>query len=162
MVHRLGAVALLTAALTGAAAPISTVPSSPSNSDLAVYRLDPAPVKPGGTTTVHAFVANLGPDRTASPFTVTVDLPVGAKAVGPFFPVGCRTEAGGVVVQCTFPAGLPALETATALVPVRISPNASGRLTGLIAVTSPDDRNPANNLTPFQISVERGGRVGPQ
>ncbi|MFD7735490.1 hypothetical protein ACFV6F_34530 [Kitasatospora phosalacinea] len=111
--------------------------AAPSDSDLQVVRLDPDPVAPGGTTTVHGFVANGGPQTAGSPFTVVVDLPPGFSPAGPYFPSSCT--AVGRTVSCTFPAGLPPLRSATALVPVR--------------VVSADDRNPANNRTPFTLAV---------
>ncbi|MFD7902230.1 hypothetical protein ACFV4F_00375 [Kitasatospora sp. NPDC059722] len=125
-----------------------------SDSDLEVVRLDPSPAPPGGTTTVHAFVANLGPDTTASPFTVIVTLPEEVTAVGPYFPENCEAFLGREV-RCTFGPGLPEGRSATALVTVRISPMAhTGLLTGgKVTVISPDDRHPRNNRQPFDIRV---------
>jgi hypothetical protein len=150
--HRLAVavVAAAAAVLTVAAAPV------PSGSDLAVVQMDPAPVGPGGTTTVHAFVANLGPDVTALPFSVLVVLPWGARAVGPFFPADCDAFAGGSAVLCTFPAGLPPLRTATALIPVQISPGQLARQTltgGRVTVVSAEDNDPRDNTAPFAIAI---------
>ncbi|MDH6126168.1 hypothetical protein [Kitasatospora sp. GP82] len=127
-----------------------------SNSDLAVVRLDPDPVKPGGKTTVHAFVANLGPDRTASPFSVIVVLPWPAKAEGPYFPTSCQPIAAGSAVVCTFPAGLSTLRTATALIPARVPLGTLSPQTligGMIMVVSADDQNQANNITAYSMRV---------
>ncbi|MEV0189500.1 hypothetical protein AB0I39_13320 [Kitasatospora purpeofusca] len=126
-----------------------------SDSDLYVVRIDPDPAAPGGTTTLHAFVGNLGPDRTASPFTVVVTLPEGATAEGPFFPENCYEFQNGHRVRCTFPAGLPKFRSATALIPLRLNPGVPlGTLKGgYVAVRGDDDRNEANNRQPFEIEV---------
>ncbi|MQS15126.1 hypothetical protein F7Q99_23380 [Streptomyces kaniharaensis] len=127
----------------------------PSNSDLEVVRLDPDPAPPGGTTTVHAFVANRGPEATASPFTVVVALPAGVTPQGPYYPADCEASQDGHRVRCVFGPGLPPMRSATALVPVRLSPNLpAGTLTGgSVALRSPDDRNESNNRQPFDIRV---------
>ncbi|MEE1787447.1 hypothetical protein PUR71_31770 [Streptomyces sp. SP17BM10] len=127
----------------------------PSDSDLEVIRLDPDAAPPGGTTTVHGFVANRGPDTTASPFTVIVDLPPGVTAQGPYFPEDCQVLPGGRRVRCAFRAGLPQGRTATALVKVRISPTVKpGPLHGgRVEVLSPNDRDPRDNRQPFTIEV---------
>ncbi|MFJ4095860.1 hypothetical protein ACIPYS_30070 [Kitasatospora sp. NPDC089913] len=126
-----------------------------SDSDLYVVRIDPDPAAPGGTTTLHAFVGNLGPDRTASPFTVVVTLPEGVTAEGPFFPENCSEFQNGHRVRCTFPAGLPKFRSATALIPLRLKPDVPlGTLKGgYVAVRGDDDRNEANNRQPFEIEV---------
>lgn len=154
MRYRLGVMAAV--ALLGGAAPGAVAAPLLSDSDLAVVRMDPAPVRPGGTVTVHAFVANLGPDPTASPFSVTITLPPGVTAQGPYFPAGCQADALGTSVSCTFPAGLAAGRSATALVPVVIAPSvrAPQQLSGgMVVLTSPDDQNPANDAAPFTVSV---------
>lgn len=99
-------------------------------------------------------MANLGPQRTGSSFTVLIDLPAGFTAVGPYFPANCRSLFGQVV-SCTFPAGLGALETATALVPVRVNANVPhGTVAeGHVRVVSVDDHNAANDRTPFTLTV---------
>ncbi len=127
-----------------------------SNSDLYVVRLDPDAAAPGGTTTVHAFIGNLGPDRTASPFTVVVTLPEGVTAEGPYFPENCYAFQNGHRVRCTFPAGLPKFRSATALVPVRLAttvPAPSTLTGGWVAVRGDDDRDETNNKQPFEIEV---------
>ncbi|MEV6976100.1 hypothetical protein [Kitasatospora sp. NPDC093806] len=131
------------------------VAARPSNSDLEVVRIDPDAVAPGGVTTLHAFVANVGPDRTASSFRVVVTLPEGVTPEEPYFPEECQVLQNGHRVRCTFPAGLPAYESATALVPMRLAPTVElGELTGgWVSVRSNDDRNDTNNLQPFTISV---------
>ncbi|MFJ9951610.1 hypothetical protein [Kitasatospora sp. NPDC091207] len=136
-------------AVEPAAAPVR------SDSDLQVVRIDPDAAAPGGTTTVHAFVGNLGPDRTASPFTVVVTLPEGVTAEGPFFPENCYEFQNGHRVRCTFPAGLPKFRSATALIPVRLATTVPvGDLEGgYVAVRSDDDRNESNNRQPFTIHV---------
>ncbi|NUR89403.1 MAG: hypothetical protein HOY71_35410 [Nonomuraea sp.] len=140
---------------------LSVLGSSPaladtSRSDLQVVRMDPDATTPGGLTTVHAFVANRGPDRTASPFTVVVTLPDGAVPEGPFFPANCRLFPAQSRVRCTFPAGLAPLRTATALIPVRIDAGVEAPATlsgGRVEVRSRDDGNPADNCQPFDIRV---------
>ncbi|MFC9328100.1 hypothetical protein [Kitasatospora sp. NPDC057015] len=125
-------------------------------SDLHVVRADPEAVHPGGSTTVHAFVTNGGPDRTASGFTVLVVLPAGARAEGPFFPESCQVSEDGRRVRCVFPSGLSSLRSATAVVPVRVSPDAPapGTLTGgRVVVVGPDDPDPSDNRQPFEVTV---------
>ncbi|MFI1521295.1 hypothetical protein [Kitasatospora cineracea] len=147
--HRLPALLaapLLALGALGAAA-------APSDSDLRVVRLDPDPVAPGGVTTVHAFVANGGPQTTGSPFTVVVELPPGFAPEGPYFPSSCT--AAGRTVSCVFPAGLPPLRSATALVPVRADAQLPHglRTAGQVRVVSADDRVPANDRTAFALTV---------
>ncbi|GAA2134815.1 hypothetical protein GCM10009760_12530 [Kitasatospora kazusensis] len=127
----------------------------PSDSDLAVVRLDPAPAAPGGSTTVHGFVANLGPDRTASPFTVLIDVPAGFTLLAASFPTDCVTSAAGHLVRCTFPPGLPWLRTATVLAPVQVGRDVPhGTVAeGHVRVFGLDDRHPENNSTPFSLTV---------
>ncbi|MFI9359775.1 hypothetical protein ACIG5E_01730 [Kitasatospora sp. NPDC053057] len=126
-----------------------------SHSDLEVTRMDPDPAPPGGRTTVHAFVANRGPDTTASPFTVIVTLPDGVTPQGPYFPADCAVLRGGRTVRCVFEAGLKQGRSATALVPVRVSRDVpTGVLTGgSVEVHSPDDRDERNNRQPFDLNV---------
>ncbi|MFF2146528.1 hypothetical protein [Kitasatospora sp. NPDC058190] len=135
-------------------APLSPA-AVPSDSDLEVVRLDPEAAPPGGTTTIHAFVANRGPERTASPFTVIVTLPNGVTPEGPYFPANCEELGGGRWVRCVFEAGLKERRSATALVPVRLSPDLpAGTLTGgSVAAHSPDDRDERNNRQPFDLTV---------
>ncbi|MEV7214727.1 hypothetical protein AB0O31_16745 [Kitasatospora cineracea] len=127
--------------------------AAPSDSDLQVVRLDPDPVAPGGVTTVHAFVANGGPQTAGSPFTVVVELPPGFAPEGPYFPSSCT--AAGRTVSCVFPAGLPPLRSATALVPVRADAHLPHglRTVGQVRVVSADDRVPANDRTAFALTV---------
>ncbi|GAA2114982.1 hypothetical protein GCM10009759_59690 [Kitasatospora saccharophila] len=151
LVSLLAAPALALGALGTLAAPGAA--AATSDSDLKVVRLDPDPVAPGGTTTVHAFVANGGPQTAGSPFTVLVELPPGFTPAGPYFPSSCT--ATGRTVSCTFPAGLPPLRSATALVPVRADAGLPHglRTVGQVRVVSADDRNPVNNRTPFALTV---------
>ena len=147
----LAAPVLALGALGAQAAPGAS--AATSDSDLRVVRLDPDPVAPGGTTTVHGFVANGGPQTAASPFTVVIDLPPGFTPAGPYFPSSCT--AAGRTVSCVFPAGLPPLRSATALVPVRADAGLPHglRAVGQVRVVSADDRNPVNNRTPFTLTV---------
>jgi hypothetical protein len=133
---------------TGLAAPTS-------DSDLSVVRLDPAAASPGGQTVVHAFVANLGPERTASPFTVVVDLPQGFSAEGPYFPADCRAGAHARLVRCTFGPGLARYGTATALIPVRVGADVppGTKAEGHVKMVGDDDCEPQNDRTPFTLSV---------
>ncbi|MER7583137.1 hypothetical protein [Kitasatospora sp. NPDC097691] len=136
---------------------VSTLPAlvaQPSHSDLEVVRLDPEPAAPGGTTTVHAFVANRGPDTTASSFTVVVTLPEGVTPEGPYFPEDCEVFQNGHRVRCVFGPGLREGRSATALIPVRLSPDLPpGELAGWVAVRSADDQDEGNNRQPFDIRV---------
>ncbi|MGW3115694.1 hypothetical protein ACWDBW_00840 [Streptomyces sp. NPDC001107] len=136
---------------------VAGVAAAPSDSDLEVVRLDPAAAPHGGRTVVHAFVANRGPEQTASPFTVVVRLPSGFTAEGPYFPEGCRAEAGGRLVRCSFGPGLARLRTATALVPVRVDAQVppGTKAEGHLQVVSVDDRDPRNDRTGFTLSVDR-------
>ncbi|MDK9501127.1 hypothetical protein QEZ40_007499 [Streptomyces katrae] len=130
-------------------------PAAVSNSDLAVVRIDPEDTQPGGVVTVHAFVSNLGPDRTASPMTITVNLPRGTQPEGPYFPDDCQVSPNQRRVLCEFPAGLGSKRSATAQVPIRLDPDLRPGQTirGSYSVSSPDDRNPSNNRTEFEIRV---------
>ncbi|MFI5666404.1 hypothetical protein [Streptomyces sp. NPDC051704] len=129
--------------------------AAPSNSDLEVVRLDPDPAPPGGTTTVHGYVSNAGPEQTASMFIVEITLPEGVTAQEPFFPEDCAGSENGHRVLCTFPAGLAVLRSATAHIPVEIDPTVPiGDVEGgSVTVTSHDDHNSANNRQPFTIKV---------
>ncbi|WP_395293468.1 hypothetical protein ACF9IK_07585 [Kitasatospora hibisci] len=140
-----------------AAVPVAAARAT-SGSDLEVIRIDPEPAPPRGITTLHAFVANLGPDRTASPFTMVVTLPEGVEPEGPFFPDNCYPFQNGHRVRCTFPAGLAAGRSATGLIPLRVSEDTpvGSLLTGWVAVRSDDDTNEANNRQPFEVSVTEG------
>ncbi|MFI6152611.1 hypothetical protein ACIBCA_07960 [Kitasatospora sp. NPDC051170] len=142
-------------------APVLVAQASPapspaaSDSKLEVVRIDPDPAPPGGTTTVHAFVANRGPETTASPFTVLVALPQGVSPQGPYFPADCEVLRRGRLVRCVFGPGLPPLRTATALVPVRLDPELRpGRLGGgWVAVRSADDPEDAGTRQPYDLTV---------
>ncbi|MFE6050294.1 hypothetical protein ACFQ6N_06045 [Kitasatospora sp. NPDC056446] len=137
------------------ASTLPVVVAAPSDSDLEVIRLDPDPAPPGETTTIHAFVANRGPDTTASPFTVVVTLPKGVTPEGPYFPEDCEVAEHGRQVRCVFGPGLKEGRSATALVPVLLSPDLPlGTLVGgSVAVRSADDRDGDNNRQPFDIRV---------
>ncbi|MBP0448154.1 hypothetical protein J5Y04_01150 [Kitasatospora sp. RG8] len=147
------------AEVTAPAAPAAPAPSA-SDSDLEVIRIDPDPAVPGGTTTVHAFVTNTGPDRTASPFTVVITLPEGVTPEKPYFPENCYDFQNGHRVRCTFPAGLGRYRSATALIPVRLAPTVPlGELSGgYVAVRGDDDRNETDNRQPFSIQVVEAAR----
>ncbi|GAB7187839.1 hypothetical protein ATKI12_7670 [Kitasatospora sp. Ki12] len=142
---------------TSASPEVSTLPAlaaAPSDSDLEVVQLDPDPAPPGGRTTIHAFIANLGPDTTASPVTVVVTLPEGVTPDPPFFPTDCEVFQNGHRVRCVFGPGLKEGRSATALIPVRLSDDiAFGSHEGFVALRSPDDRNGNNNRQPFDLKV---------
>ncbi|MFJ4798083.1 hypothetical protein [Kitasatospora purpeofusca] len=165
---RTGRLALVAgAAFMAVLVPATTAQAAlPSNSDLAVVRLDPDPATPGGSTTVHGFVANGGPQKTANSFTVSVRLPRGVTPEEPYFPEDCQATQGllGVwTVRCVFPAGLNVDDSATALVPVRVSEDAPlGNLTGgRVSVSSIDDiLHLGNNSTPFVMKIVETGRQG--
>ncbi|MDH6538556.1 hypothetical protein [Streptomyces sp. SPB4] len=140
------------------ALPQPAVPAAaaPSHSDLEVVRIDPDPAPPGGTTTIHGFVANLGPETTNSPMTVTITLPRGATPEAPYFPDTCETSPSGRQVRCVFPPGLKKDRSATAQVPVSLDRDLEVGTTlrgGSVAVHSPDDRNGENNRQEFEIAV---------
>ncbi|MEU9131982.1 hypothetical protein AB0D08_28420 [Kitasatospora sp. NPDC048540] len=141
-------------ALCGA---LGAVPAAPvaAGADLLVVRLDPDPAPPGGSTTLHGFVANGGPDRTASAFTVLAELPAGFAFEGPYFPDSCTTGPGAHLLRCTFPAGLPAGRSATVLAPVRVAREVppGTRAEGHLLVIGTDDRDAADDGTPFTLSV---------
>jgi hypothetical protein len=91
---------------------------------------------------VNVLVVNNGPDTSASPHSVQVTLPNGATTTGASFPSACTTSAQGTVVICTFPPGLPALRTATVLLPVQISATAPAHSElpgGWVHLSSADD-----------------------
>ncbi|MGV9270642.1 hypothetical protein ACWDRR_39065 [Kitasatospora sp. NPDC003701] len=155
------------AAFMAVLVPVTTAQAAlPSNSDLEVIRLDPDPAAPGGTTTVHAFVANGGPQKTANSFTVTVRLPRHVEPGEPFYPEDCQATQGllGIwTVRCTFPAGLDPVQSVTALVPIRVSEDAPlGELTGgRVSVSSIDDiLHLGNNSKPFGVPVVETSRQG--
>lgn len=129
--------------------------ATPSNSDLQVVRLDPDPAGPGSDTTLHAFVANGGPDTTASPFTVIVELPYGFTAHGPYFPASCVSWLNNNMVQCAFPAGLPALRTATALIPIHVDPSVphGTKADWHLEVFSEDHHYESDESTLFTLTV---------
>ncbi|MDH6132124.1 hypothetical protein P3T37_001509 [Kitasatospora sp. MAA4] len=121
--------------------------------DLKVVQMNPAPAAVGQKTLVRGFVTNAG--RAAAPaFTVAVLLPAGVTPEGPYFPTNCAAAEATRTVTCTFRAGLRAQESATAQVPVRIDPGASGVLTGgTVTVSSPGDPNASTDTQPFEIRV---------
>ncbi|MFI9272754.1 hypothetical protein ACIGXM_18820 [Kitasatospora sp. NPDC052896] len=141
------------AALLLAATP--SVADTPTPAHLVVVPMAPDPVAPGGTTAVHAFVANEGPGTTAQPFTVTVTLPPAVTAVGPFFPNDCTVDVTMRAVTCVFPAGLPQGRTATALVPAQVPPDQppGGLRGGLVVLTSAEDANTTSHAAEFTIAV---------
>ncbi|KUN08468.1 hypothetical protein AQI95_08870 [Streptomyces yokosukanensis] len=129
---------------------------APSRSDLDVVALSVGGAQPGGTTRLRALIANFGPDETASAATVTVTVPDGASAVGPFFPSSCTPDANGSRVVCTFAPGLRLLKTATVQIPVRVRTGiAHGSVLsgGTVTVTSPDDTNSGNNTAAYALRV---------
>ncbi|RST01624.1 hypothetical protein EF910_26755 [Streptomyces sp. WAC07149] len=152
-----GAAALLVGGPAWAApqsAPHAAVAAAPSDSDLEAVRIDPDDAAPGGQTTLHAFVANLGPDTTGSPMTITVTLPRGTEATDPYFPEDCEASQNHRRVRCVFPAGLKSQRSATAQIPIRLDPELEfGVYKGTFTVHSPDDRNGQNNRVEFDIKV---------
>ncbi|WP_045304856.1 hypothetical protein [Saccharothrix sp. ST-888] len=113
---------------------------------------DPAPV--GGNVTVHILLANKGPARTASPFTVTVNMPDNTTATGPFFPDSCLADPLGATITCAFPAGLNNLRTAIVNIPAQIAASApphSKLRDGSVTVTNPDDPDAKIRTVKFTI-----------
>lgn len=148
---------LLLAAVPAAAADAGADASEAvarSRSDLEAVRIDPDPAAPGGTTEVHAFAVNRGPERTASPFRITLWVPGGLTILRPSYPEDC-TPPGGRVITCSFPAGLNSFETATAIVPVRVDTKvpAGTTLEGHVRVVGDDDTDLANNRTPITFTI---------
>ncbi|MEU9718375.1 hypothetical protein [Streptomyces sp. NPDC047976] len=147
------------AMVVGAAAllvggPAWATPAAPSNSDLEAVRIDPDAAPPGGLTSLHAFVANLGPETTNSTMTITVTLPRGTEAREPFYPDGCVVSGNGRRVRCEFPAGLKSQRSATAIIPIYLDLELGlGVHKGAFTVSSPDDRNRENNRVEFDINV---------
>jgi hypothetical protein len=137
------------------AAPSGSRVADGQEGDLRVDRLNPDAAPPNGRTVVHAFVYNDGQETAAGAFTVTVTLPAGTQPEGPYFPKTCHPVEGSKAPQvaCSFPAGLPSGQSATALVPVRLGPAVKGTLTGEVRVESENDPDPSNNVLPFDIPV---------
>lgn len=113
----------------------------PAQSHFSLVNVDAADVVPGGRTTLRVLVANKGPDQTASPFEVSIRLPQGTSAEGPYFPDSCRAGTAMNAVSCTFPAGLPVGRTATVLITIRVqaAAHANASLPGEVTISSPDD-----------------------
>ncbi|GAA1947866.1 hypothetical protein [Kitasatospora viridis] len=123
--------------------------------DLRVIPMNPDPAPAGGITTVHAFVANNGPN-TAGAFTITVHAPAGAHVQQPTFPGPdrCTLDDADVEVVCSFPAGLEALRSATALVPLQLDDDVSGVLRGgRVTVRSAEDPDHRNDSAPYEVRV---------
>ncbi|MFJ9695175.1 hypothetical protein [Kitasatospora sp. NPDC101183] len=148
-----GATAIVVAGVTAVVAALVGAAPAASPAKLEVVRIDPDPAPPGGTTTVHAFVANRGPEATASPVTVLVVLPPGVTPQGPYFPSDCEVLRHGRLVRCVFGPGLPPLRTATALVPVRLDPELRpGTVVGgRVEARSTED--PQGDGQPFDLTV---------
>ncbi|MFF7339703.1 hypothetical protein ACFZAT_20445 [Streptomyces sp. NPDC008163] len=128
--------------------------AAPSRSDLEAVRLDPAPAPVGGTTEVDAFVVNRGPERTASPFRITLRVPSGLTILRPSLLEDC-TPPGGRVITCVFPAGLDVLETATAIIPVKVGTEVPpGTRDGQIIVAGEDDTDRGNDRTPITFTIQ--------
>ncbi|MFJ9552136.1 hypothetical protein [Streptomyces erythrochromogenes] len=166
LLRRSLALACTAAALIGApawAAPDGSKPHREtarawvSDSDLEVVRLDPDPAAAGGTTTLHAFISNQGPETTGSPFTVVVTLPRGVTPEGPYFPTSCAPGPLKRQVRCVFPAGLNVYQSATALIPIRLDTHLSPGTVftgGSVTVRSIDDlHHRGNNQNSFNVQV---------
>ncbi|AUG76292.1 hypothetical protein CFP65_1393 [Kitasatospora sp. MMS16-BH015] len=124
---------------------------------LKVLPEDPDPAPAGGVVTVHALVANEGSARSAA-FTVTVVLPEGAtpeeQPDQSYFPQNCA--AVDRTVTCHYPKGLPVDHTATAIIPARLSADATGVLEGG-TVSVAEDSNPSDTDTAsYVIQVSTG------
>ncbi|MFD8952469.1 hypothetical protein ACFV0B_26840 [Streptomyces xanthophaeus] len=151
--------ALLLTALLTPTADANTTTGAILGSDLEAIRIDPNPTVPNGTTTLHAHVVNKGPATTTAPLTITIQLPRGAEAEEPFFPDTCTVGplSQNRTIRCTFPAGLRSQRTATAQIPISLSPDLTIGTTltgGWFRVTDIlDDPNPTNNRTNFEIQV---------
>ncbi|MFF9981248.1 hypothetical protein [Streptomyces erythrochromogenes] len=138
--------------------PVATADAAILNSDLEAVPVLVDPVPPGGSSLLNLVVVNLGPAATTAPFTMTVNLPAGTTAEGPFVPETCRVVplSQDRRVRCTFPAGLAAFRSTTAVIPFNVAPNVESPsvLRGSFRVTAPlDDLRLANNQATFEIEV---------
>ncbi|MFF2411680.1 hypothetical protein [Streptomyces sp. NPDC058092] len=81
-------------------------------------------------------------------------MPDGLTLLRPRYPDDC-TPSGDRVITCTFPAGLNSLETATAIIPVRIDAAVPAGTTreGHVTVASDDDTNRRNNRSPITFTI---------
>jgi hypothetical protein len=92
----------------------------------------PHAVPAGSTTQLRVQMVNTGPDTTVEPFRVDVHLPdssvfVPGNADGTtrlVFPPNCTAGETAQDVACSFPAGLPSLDSAIVLLPVQVSQEA--------------------------------------
>lgn len=156
MLRRLAVAAVVcgaVAGMLGAAGPVERPRLAPGT--IAVIQEDPDATTPGGRTTVHGIVAN-ETTRVAPRLVVKITLPPLTEPEGPYFPRTCKPHKKDKIwtVTCTFEAGLESERTATALVPVRVSRDASGFLTGgTVSVSSPDDPS-VHDSQPFSIEVD--------
>ncbi|MFJ8044173.1 hypothetical protein ACIRBX_27085 [Kitasatospora sp. NPDC096147] len=117
---------------------------------LGVTAQDPEPEPAGGLATVRTLVANTGSARSGA-FTLVVTLPQGTTPEEPFFPERCTVS--GQTVTCHYPKGLPARNTATALVPARIAADATGVLDDGTVTVSEDAHPEAADTGTFAIAV---------
>ncbi|ROR46395.1 hypothetical protein [Kitasatospora cineracea] len=125
------------------------------HSDLRVIEAEIDPVQPGGTTTLRAVISNDGPGETDAGFAVTVRLPEGATAVGPFFPDNCHPDTEADDLLCHFDTGLPVLRSASVEVPVRVEAglHPGDQLEdGLVTVYDPDQPE-ITHSRPFAIDI---------
>ncbi|WP_428315770.1 hypothetical protein [Kitasatospora sp. LaBMicrA B282] len=152
LVVALGTCSAVAALLGTAPAAAPFVPRAVAG-HLTVTEEDPDPTPAGGQTLLHATAENGGPGE-AGAFTLTLQLPDGVVAQGPFFPRSCTVTPDGHTVTCPFPAGLPFEQTASASMQMQVDPGvAPGTLTGTLTVSSDDDPDPTGHTTPFVIQV---------
>ncbi|GAA1182271.1 hypothetical protein F4556_005414 [Kitasatospora gansuensis] len=117
---------------------------------LKVMPQDTDPVPAGELATVRALVVNDGSDRSQA-FTVVVTLPQGTTPEEPFFPENCAVD--GLTVTCHYRKGLPAGNSAIAIIPARLAADATGVLNGGSATVSEDTAPDAADTGYYDVPV---------
>ncbi|MFI5530084.1 hypothetical protein ACIA8O_16220 [Kitasatospora sp. NPDC051853] len=150
MVRRLVAAAAVCCALTGVVVQAVPGAAAAGAGPLKVIAQDPDPAPAGEVATVRALVVNEGSARSEA-FTVVVTLPEGVTPEGPFFPENCSAERQ--TVTCHYRRGLPAGNTATAIVPARLAADATGVLEGGTVTVGEDTAPGALDTGSFAVTV---------
>ncbi|MDN3022783.1 hypothetical protein [Streptomyces sp. S.PB5] len=119
----------------------------------------PDPVPAGSTTQLRVQIVNTGPDTTAEPFRIDVHLPDSSVFVPGnadsttrlVFPPNCTAGETAQDVACSFPAGLPSLDSAIVLLPVQVSEAAPP---GVVLAGGRVTVDCAGPGYPFEIAVD--------